>query len=217
LSHARHLLFIGGDEQLQRMATAEVALAAAELSGTATPASLIKELATPAGGPRQSPSGEARRLLTSDDVRAVTGFSGEFSGAPLGSPGDATDTWHLRATDRSERYDVAVRIWRRDDAALQQKYDEILKALPGATQQDEMGDHSFRAVQDEILGLGFLSRSAETIVLLTCGKGQCTSEEVLLNIAKRVEKNLLRLPGLLDMTRLKEAEPATPPTEPAQP
>ena len=45
------------------------------------------------------------------------------------------------------------------------------------------------------LGLGFVDSSTSAIVLLTCGKGQCTSMKLLRALASRAKKNLYKLPA----------------------
>jgi hypothetical protein len=148
-------------------------------------------------------------LLTSDDVRTVTGYAGAFTTGRLGGPRTAAyDAFHLRAVDRPERYDVAVRVWRPERAKLTARYEELLSSLPGSKQNDEVADRSFTVRQGEILGLGFLDRTTETVVLLTCGRGQCTKESHLLQLGRTVEKNLSKLAPPPDEER---------PTTPAEP
>ena len=136
------------------------------------------------------PPGLASRILFSDDVRQITGYAGSLRGSSLTDPGDATSTWHLRAIDKPERYDVAVRVWRLSGSALTHRYEKLLGSLPGSKQLPILGDRSFVIAQGEILGLGFLSQSASSLVLLTCGRGQCTTDDQLQKIAGKVAKHL---------------------------
>lgn len=199
LSRVQHLLFLGGGPELEAASSWEAMVAAAELDrgGPATlpaaGAGLTAAATRPA--PATAPALlDASLLITSDDVRAVTGYSGAFSTGRLGGPRTASyDSFHLRAVDRPERYDVAVRVWRPERAKLTARYEELLSSLPGSKQNDEVADRSFTVRQGEILGLGFLDRSSETVVLLTCGRGQCTKESQLLQLGRTVEKNLSRL------------------------
>jgi hypothetical protein len=196
LSRARHLLFLGGGVALEKASAWENLAAAAELDGQ--PGQGIGRLSLAPAGPTTRPAPprlDAAVLISSDEVRTVTGYEGSFQTGRLeGQRSEAYDTFHLRATDKPERYDVAVRIWRPGTDKLVEKYEEILKALPGSKQTDERGDRSFVVTQGEILGLGILSRDAGSVVLLTCGRGQCSKPGHLSELAKRVEKNLSRLP-----------------------
>lgn len=197
LSHARHLLFIGGGKSLREASRWEVMAAVAELEGRATKRSMISGQLSAA----VDVSTKAKRrldagvLLSSDDVRAITGYTGEFKRGRLSGPSsDTYDTFHLRAIDKPERYDVAIRLWRLGDEKLEEKYEEVLNALPGSKQNDEVGDRSFTVLQGEIIGFGFFERSLSALVLVTCGKGQCSKNEYLLALAKKIASRLNLLP-----------------------
>ena len=197
LSHAQHLLFVGGGPELQQATHWEAALATAELDGGGRHASFLTRPSGPApSGPRPRRAPQARLLLSSDELRAVTGYQGPLQDGSLADPGDATDTIHFRATDRPERYDVALRVWRTTSEGLAARYESTLRALPGSKQSDEFADRSFSVLQGEILGLGLMDRATSTVVLITCGRGQCATDKVLLKLARRVEQNLARLPAL---------------------
>jgi hypothetical protein len=199
LSHARHLLFVGGTPSLREASSWERKAAAAELAGGAPRRPLVGELRVP--GARPGPAGgepvpdQASRLLSSDEVRGITGFNGAFEIGRLAQADDAIDSLHLKAKDRPERYDVALRLWRLSDAKLRAKYEALLAALPGSQQEDVVGDRSFAVIQGEIMGLGMLKEDAGALVLITCGKGQCTDPQMLRRIAEKVEENLRRLPA----------------------
>lgn len=197
LSHTNHLLFIGGGPSLAKASQWEVLAAVAELEGKTVKRPLAADFSplprTPAIGikPREL---DASVLLTSDDVRSITGYTGRFrEGRLAGASTESYDTFHLRAVDRPERYDVAIRLWRLEEDDLTAKYEETLNSLPGSKQTDKVADRSFTVVQGEILGLGFMDRSASVLVLLTCGKGQCSKGEHLHQLAKKLEQNLNRL------------------------
>ena len=199
LSHARHLLFVGGTPSLREAIRWEQAAAALELAGDARPKPLVSDLRVPGARPDVAgsppPPGQASRLLSSDEVRAITGFNGAFELGRLSQADDATDSLHLKAKDRPERYDVALRLWRLSGAELQKRYEALLAALPGSKQEDVVGDRSFAVAQGEITGLGLLKEDAGALVLITCGKGQCTDPKMLRRIAEKVEDNLRRLPA----------------------
>jgi hypothetical protein len=197
LSHLQHLLFIGSAPELVRASAWEVPEALAELEGRSDRRSIISRFAAlPSSQPKVERRLDASVLLTSDDVRAITGYTGEFkSGRLAGVPSRTHDTFHLRAVDRPERYDVAIRLWRLEEEPAVKKYEELLNALPGSKQTDKVSDRSFTVLQDQILGLGFLDRTAGVVVLVTCGKGQCTKDEHLKAIADKIAKRLDRLPA----------------------
>lgn len=189
LSHARHMLFVGGPPAMRRDRTALLA-AALELD---RPAVTLDRDPTPTKA-KPAKRSLAQLLLVSDDVRQITGYTGTLRGSPLSNAGDTTDTWHLRAVDKPERYDVAVRLWRLSGDDLVKRYEKLLAALPGSKQKPLVGDRSFVIAQGQILGLGFLSQARSALVLVTCGRGQCTKDAHLEKIAAKVEKNLAKLP-----------------------
>ncbi|PID39593.1 MAG: hypothetical protein CSA24_02345 [Deltaproteobacteria bacterium] len=188
LSHARHMLFLGGPPSMRADTTALLA-AALELDRPTAP---LGE--TTPTKPRARKKSLAERLLISDEVRQITGYTGTLRGAPLSNVGDTADTWHLRAVDKAERYDVAVRLWRLSGDALVKRYEKLLASLPGSKQKPLVGDRSFVIAQGQILGLGFLSQARSALVLITCGRGQCTKDTHLEKIAATIEKNLAKLP-----------------------
>lgn len=212
LSHADHLLFIGNAAPLAEASKWEVVAAVAELEGRRSRRPLTTTVGMPSV-PRQAKRPlDASVLLSSDDVRAVTGFVGRFEAGRLAGGSSATyDTFHLRAVDKPERYDVAIRLWRLSDDALTAQYEEILNKLPGSKQTDEIADRSFTVQQGEILGIGFMDRTAGAFVLLTCGKGQCSKPSHLPDLAAKVEKNLSRLPRSgVELPEIPEERPLAP-------
>lgn len=197
LSRARHLLFIGGTPALREASAWEVLAAAAELDGKGKTTGLITE-----GAPLSSQSSgtpfmlDATKLLTSDELRAITGYTGAFKVGRLKEPrSDVQDSLHFRADGRPERYDVAIRVWRVGGDKITSRYEDLLNALPGSKQNDTVGDRSFTVVQGEILGLGLMDRSNSTVILLTCGRGQCVKDEMLGALGKKISEHLHRLPA----------------------
>ena len=69
-----------------------------------------------------------------------------------------------------------------------------MSALPGSKQNDEVGDRSFAVTQGEILGFGFMDRASSVVLLLTCGRGQCTAEEMAMELGKKIQEHMDRLP-----------------------
>jgi hypothetical protein len=198
LSRARHLLFIGSSPAVRKASAWEVLAAAAELDGTGKAASGLTS-----GGTGIAPLARntpfmlnASKLLTSDEIRAITGYTGAFKVGRLKEPrSEVKDSLHFRADGKPERYDVAIRIWRASGDPLSTRYEELLNALPNSKQVDEVGDRSFTVVQGEILGLGLMDRADSTLVLLTCGRGQCVKDEMLLTLGKKIQEHLHRLPA----------------------
>jgi hypothetical protein len=210
LSHMRHLLFIGSAPALAKASAWEVPEAVAELEGRSTKRSFASRLTAVVATPQIKVKRrlDASVLLSSDEVRAVTGYTGGFkTGRLAGASTDEYDTYHLRAADRPERYDVAIRLWRLEGDEATKKYEELLNTLPGSKQNDKIADRSFSVTQGEILGFGLLERATGIVVLLTCGKGQCTREAHLQALAKTIA-------GRLD--KLGE-EPAPAPAKPLAP
>jgi hypothetical protein len=197
LSHARHLLFLGDGPGLGAASEWEVLAAVSDLDGrSARPAFTTDLAAAPLIPDRAGKRLDAKLLLSSDEIRATTGYVGAFTEAKLAGPStDSFDSHHFRAMDKPERYDVALRVWRLSEEKLVERYEEILKALPGSKQTDEVGDRSFTVVQGEILGLGLLEKKSQVVILITCGKGQCSKDGNLLDLAKKVERNLSKLPA----------------------
>jgi len=197
LSRARHLLFIGGATAVREASAWEVLAAAAELDGERKAATGLSS-----GGAALKPLAssspfmlDAGKLLTSDELRAITGYTGAFTVGRLKEPrSEVQDSLHFRAEGKPERYDVAVRLWRASGDAMTTRYEELLNALPNSKQNDEVGDRSFSVVQGEILGLGVMDRTDSVILLLTCGRGQCVKDEMLLTLGKKLQEHLHRLP-----------------------
>lgn len=192
MSHARHLLFGGGHLAFGPAMAEERAAAAAELArgeddvpGEDQRPALAPDAPEPAPDAREAPE-----LLSEDDVREVTGFSGRFVRAPLNDPSDATSTAHFRAVDKPERFDVAVRLWRLEPDALAEKFEALKQTLPQVRDLSEPGDRAFMAAQDDIRGLGFLDAATGSVVLLTCGTDLCRSEDHLSRLARRVAERL---------------------------
>ncbi len=220
LSHAEHLLFIGGESAIRNASKWEVRAAVAELDGKKTNSIITPRLSLEHQAPPLSPPRlDAGVLLSSDEVRAISSYKGAFTKTRLpGARSESYDTFHLRAVDQSERYDIAIRLWRLSGEPLIKKYEEILTSLEGSKQGDEVGDRSFTVKQGEILGLGMVVQDASVLILLTCGKGQCTQDEHLIQLGKIVEKNIIRLPPFGDEddlpSTLEDEQPESPSSQP---
>ncbi len=137
--------------------------------------------------PAPPPPLDASLLLTTADLASqLRRTLPRFERARLGDePPSATyDSVHHRAVGRPERYDVAVRVWRRSPAELDTRWSEL---LPLATRTGrELGDASFRARDAGIRGIGVLDRAAGVTFLITCGVALCRTDAELLGLARRV-------------------------------
>jgi hypothetical protein len=194
LSHARHVRYIGGGPALASLTAWEADEAARELSGA--PAEGRRMMTDPferggAGG-EIAAAVVAGRLLSPEDIKRVTGFEGQFETGPLGDEPDTAQysSLHLRALDREETFDVALRLWKYPVADAQRRYGQLLDTLPGADERNEIGDRSLRAAEGDIRGVAFLDGKRGAVVLLTCGLSQCRSPEDAVSIARAVAERL---------------------------
>lgn len=200
--HAEHLVFLGGGAKLRAAAAWELQPAALELEGGA--ASGAVESGAETTGRRATPL-DIGKLLTDDEIRAVTGFVGKFEDGKLTDlpTTEFYDSRHFKAAGKPEAFDVGLRVWRLGTAAAEAQYRKLLEELPGARVTDEVGDASLRAKSGQVNGLAFLVREHGVVASLTCGASQCPEAAQLLKLAKLVESRVPELPV--------ETPPATPP------
>ena len=201
LSHAQHLLFMGGGSKLHEVAAWEAQQASLDIDGE-----VGGSAGTDASSPRLVALLDIATLLSDDEIRGVTGYVGAFAKQKLGDlpTTEFYDSRHFKAEGRPESYDVGLRVWRLGAAAAEAQYQKLRRELSKADVTDELGDASFRARAGEIGGLVFLVRERGVVVSLTCGSGQCTDPEQLVTLGKLVESRLPELPA---------AAPAPLPTE----
>lgn len=213
LSHARHLLFFGGDAEIRGAARRERSRAAMELDQPALSATTrpgeVAATQTQAAPEARAPAW-AELLLAIEDVQAVTGYRGTFKQQRLTDAGDATDTLHLQAEGQGERYDVALRLWRRSPDDLVAKLEGLREELPGSRPLSGLADRALTVAQDDIRGIAFLDAGHAALVLLTCGRAQCRSAAQALALARRAAARLSRLP------RWDATPPAASDTPPAE-
>jgi hypothetical protein len=199
LSHARHMAFVGGGTQVRRASDWELEQAALELDRAFAPpapvrrARLVLLNATP--------------LLTADEIRVTTSFKGMFQEQRLRDleRNAFYDSRHFQAVGQPQSYDVALRVWRLDPDAAEERYLKLLGDLPGAKSRNEIADRSLRAQEGDILAIAFLDRATGSVVEMTCGAAQCKRVEALLELARRVLPRLARL-----TTESSGAEPTAP-------
>lgn len=189
LSHARHLRFVGGGTAVSALTQWELADASAELEGKRPGGEELRP------GRGEGPYVVAAQLLSEADIKARTKYDGTFETGPLSDePDTATySSQHFKALGRPETFDVAIRVWRLDPGAAQERYDELLSQLPGIKETDELASRSFIASEQDIRGVGFLDGPRGVVVLLTCGTSQCSSIEDATALAAGVYNKLKSL------------------------
>jgi hypothetical protein len=136
--------------------------------------------------PRQS----ADALITVTQVREVTGYADELE---IGkSPAPMTDTYddiHFKAIGKTERYDFMLRVWTLGPAGARKKLDELMSELPTVKPLRLLGDRAFTASEPDIYGVGFLDKRG-AVVLVTCGMGQCSSIDQVIELARGAAANI---------------------------
>jgi hypothetical protein len=127
-------------------------------------------------------------LLAEADIVGAVGGGGPFTVKPLaGEPATADYAGvHFQATDKTEKHDLAYRVWRLTTDGAIAKYDELRANLPGSKIVDQVGDSSLEASQDGIHGHGFLMRVPGVVVLVTCGQDLCKTPADVLSIARLI-------------------------------
>jgi len=190
--HAEHVVFLGGGAKVRDVASWELQAAALELEGRQAGGR-----ADAAGAPATTATPlDISRLLTDEEIRAVTGFVGKFEDGRLTDlpTTEFYDSRHFRAAGKPESYDVGLRVWRLGTAAAEVQFKKLMSTLPDAKTTDEVGDTSFRAKSGGIAGLIYLVRDRGIVVSMTCGSAQCTEPNQLTKLAKLVESRLAELP-----------------------
>jgi hypothetical protein len=199
LSHARHMIFVGGGAPVRRASAWELEQAALELDRAAAQPAPVRR-------PRVALL-NAAPLLTADEVRATTGFKGLFDERRLLDLARTAfyDSRHFQAVGQPQTFDVAYRVWRLDADAAEERYLKLLGDMPAAKSRNEIADRSLRAREGDILAVAFLDRGTGAVVEMTCGTAQCKSHEVLIELARRT------LPRLARLTTESPAPEAAPP------
>ena len=187
-SHARHLRFLGGGGAIAAVTAWEAGDAIAELDPQRGPAQGLPGSRDAIDGPYIV----AAQLLTGDDVKERTRFDGQFETGPLGDEPDTStySSQHFKALGRGESWDLAVRMWRLDPAAAVDRYDELRTGLPEVDERDEIAARALRAVEADIYGVAFLDGQRGLVVLITCGKSQCSSVEDVVAMAQIAHKRI---------------------------
>lgn len=214
LFHSQHLVFLGGGPAIKAASESEVQAAVFELDGRSggVGARVAPSAETMSGSGANAVPLDATPLLDEDEVRATTGYAGEFDVGRLADlpRTEFYDSRHFKARGQTEKYDVGVRVWRLGENGAEAQYRKLLSQLPGAVVTDEVGDASLRAKQAELFGLAFLVRSRGVVVAITCGTAQCSEPAVLVRLAKLIE-------GSLSELEAPPTEPEPAPTDAANP
>jgi hypothetical protein len=187
-SHARHLRFLGGGGAIAAVTAWEAGDAIAELD-PARPA------APGLPGATDGPYLVAAQLLNAADIAGRTRFDGSFETGPLGDEPDTSSysSQHFKALSRAESWDVAVRMWRLGPAGAIDRYDELRTGLPDVDETDELASRSFRATEADIYGVAFLDGQRGLVVLITCGKSQCSSTDDVAALATIIHQRIKTL------------------------
>jgi hypothetical protein len=192
-AHGQHLLFLGGGSKVREAAAWEAQQAGLDLEGESADRAVV------AGPSGHLPAAmlDIAPLLSDDEIRGVTGYVGAFEDEKLADlpTTEFYDSRHFKAKDRTENYDVGLRVWHLGSAAAEVQYQKLQRDLPQASSTDEIGDASFRARAGQIEGLVFLVRERGIVVSLTCGANQCTDPAQVVTIGKLVESRLADLPA----------------------
>jgi hypothetical protein len=187
-SHARHVRFVGGGGVISAVTDWEAEVAIAELDPDARPTGPGPVLPSVGDGPNLV----AAQLIKPDEIKARTRFDGSFETGPLGDePDTATySSQHFRALGRNEGFDIAIRLWRVGPGAAIDRYDELRTGLPDVEETDEIASRSLRATENDIYGVGFLDGQRGVVVLITCGKSQCSSVEDVVHLAQIAHRRI---------------------------
>jgi hypothetical protein len=178
LSHVKHVQFAGGGAPIRRAMAGEIVQASLELSGTAPTET------APAGPPL-----DATVLLSSEELKAVTGFQGEFTIDKLGDLPTTTsyDSHHFRATGKPESFDAAIRAWRvATPEAADARWSQLMKTVPNAEAKNELGDRSLRGSDGKILAAAVEDRAHGLVIELTCGVDQCRDADQTVALLRRI-------------------------------
>ncbi len=209
LSHVKHVRFIGGSGTLKRALGNEVVEASLELS--AGPQKPSRAAAEP-----HRPPLDASPLLSLDELRAVTGYSGDLTVEKLGDlPTTPTyDSLHFKATGKPETSDAALRVWKLTPAGADARFAKLLTEVPHAERKDEVGDHSLRGFDGRIVAVAAVDHAHGVVIELTCGLDQCRDADQAAALLRRVLARADRLgqPLVKTTEEPKPTEPA--PSEP---
>jgi hypothetical protein len=205
LSHVKHLRFVGGSGPLKRALGSEVVEASLELTAGGPQKGTT---ATPAVVETGAPVLDATPLLSIDELRAVTGFSGDFAVEKLADlpTTPSYDSRHFKAVGKPETFDAALRVWRLAPADAEARYAKLLAEVPHAEKKDEVADRSLRGYDGRILAIAALDRAHGVVIELTCGLDQCRDADQAAALLRRVMARADRL-GTATTAPVEEEKP----------
>jgi hypothetical protein len=215
MSHVKHVRFVGGSGALKRALGSEVVEASLELTSGPIK-STAENAATEAVG---APPLDAGVLLSVDELRAVTGYTGPIAVEKLSDlPTTASyDSRHFKATGKPETFDAALRVWKLSAANAEARYGKLLADVPHAEMKDEMGDRSLRGFDGRILAVAAVDRAHGVVIELTCGLDQCRDADQAAALLKRVLARADRLGKPSAPSEAEEKKPEEPPAEEKKP
>jgi hypothetical protein len=207
--HRQHLAFLGGGAAIAKASAWEAQPASLENEGIAAP-HVAETPGEKAPALQQQTLLDVSPLLSTEEVKGVTGYAGDFEVGRLLDRvrSDVYDSKHFKAKGKSEAFDVAVRVWAATPAAADVQFKNLVAELPAATPTEEIGDRSVRARGGEVVGLAFLLRERGLVVQISCGKSQCTETGMVLRLAKLVESHISELRVPTQKAAPAEATPA---------
>ena len=189
-SHVRHLRYVGGGSALAALTAWERAEATAELSGERK--ELDGQLSSDLLDSLSDGRLIAAQLLGEAEIKEITGYEGTFESGPLNDEADTANysSQHFKALGQPEVYDVAIRLWRLDEDRAAKRFAELAETLPGVTERDDVADQSLLALEGDIQGYAFHDKRRSIVVLITCGKGQCSEQSQLVALAGKIFSNI---------------------------
>lgn len=207
--HRQHLAFVGGGQAIAKAMAWEAQPASLENDGIAAP-QVVETPGEKAPALERPTLLDASPLLSAEEVKGVTGYADEFEVGRLLDRvrSDVYDSKHFKAKDKTEAFDVAIRVWASAPAAAEAQFKQLSTELPAPVPTEEIGDKSVRARGGDVLGLAFLLRERGLVVQVSCGKSQCTELGMVLRLAKLVESHI----GELKIPSQKEDAPAVVPS-----
>lgn len=187
LSHVKHVRFLGGGGALRTALSGEYTQASLELAGQAPK----PDAPTP-----ERALLDVSRLLSDDELRAVTGYGGKFTIDRLEDvPQSANyDSKHFRAEGKPESFDAAIRVWRLPTAqAADVRWRALAMEVPHAEEGHELGDASLRGWDGRILAGATEKRELGLVIELTCGVDLCRDAAQAMALLRRVLARAERL------------------------
>ncbi|HEX9101933.1 MAG TPA: carboxypeptidase-like regulatory domain-containing protein [Polyangia bacterium] len=202
LSHVKHVRFVGGSGALKRALGSEVVEASLELTSGPKKASTATEPER-----ETAPPLDATPLLSVDELRAVTGYTGELAVEKLTDlpTTSSYDSRHFKAVGKAETFDAALRVWKLAPDAAGARFAKLLAEVPHAERKDEMGTGSLRGFDGRIVAVAAFDHARGVVIELTCGLDQCRDADQAAALLKRVLARADRL-----------GQPAPPPVEPVE-